>query len=240
MSLVSQKIAQDFSHAAQHYDAFAGLQRAVVDELLLWVPQNARILDAGAGTGYAMQPGWLALDIAQGMCRQVPGSLCADMQALPIQDGAFDGVLSSLAMQWLEDPSLFLREAHRVTREDGTLVLGTLGQGTLQELRQSFTQAGMFVPLLPFQSTDHLAQQLEQSGWRVEEIMIETKSTSHRNLRDLLHHLKGLGARYKSNAPQKGLRGKSWLQQLAQHYPHEADGSVRASWEIVKVRAVKG
>jgi SAM-dependent methyltransferase len=46
-----------------------------------------------------------------------------DAQALPFKDGSFDVVLLFEAIYYLEQPEVFLAEAHRVLRSDGTVLI---------------------------------------------------------------------------------------------------------------------
>jgi SAM-dependent methyltransferase len=50
--------------------------------------------------------------------------ICADLnQILPIQDGVADTVISVSVMEHLREPETFLREAHRILKPSGTIVL---------------------------------------------------------------------------------------------------------------------
>lgn len=51
--------------------------------------------------------------------------LCADAQALPFATASFDLVLAFEAIYYLNRPERFLREANRLLRRDGTLLIGT-------------------------------------------------------------------------------------------------------------------
>lgn len=237
----SQRVGKDFSQAAEAYDEFATLQREVIDELLLWVPADSSVLDAGAGTGYALKEQWVALDLAEGMCQTITGqsAICADMQRLPVNDAVFDGVFSSLAMQWIEKPEAFLAEAYRCTKPTGWLAIATLGEGTLQELRMAFEKAGLAAPVLAFQSLPEIERQLVAAGWKIAQQERGMKQTAHPNVRELLHHLKGLGARYKMPATS-AVKGKGWLQALEDNYPASLETEhIQISWEVIKIKAEK-
>ncbi len=52
----------------------------------------------------------------------------ADMQSLPFEDASFDQLLCSNALTYAEKPELVIREAARVLRPGGTMVLITLDQ----------------------------------------------------------------------------------------------------------------
>ena len=49
----------------------------------------------------------------------------ADAQALPFGDGAFAAVVCQFGLMFMPDPSLALREMHRVLVRGGTLLLNT-------------------------------------------------------------------------------------------------------------------
>ena len=104
-----------------------------------------RVLDIACGTGVvtrlaAEQAGAdgavAGLDINPAMlavARSVPSSGAviewheANAEALPIADGSFDVVLSSLGLQFVPDKESALREMRRVLNPDGRLAIATVG-----------------------------------------------------------------------------------------------------------------
>jgi len=132
-----------------------------------------------------------------------------------------------------------LREAHRCTRDDGWLLLATLGPGTLTELRQSFTKAGFPVPIPGFHSINVLHHELSSTNWNIDSYEDRRMRLEHFSVSALLHHLKGLGARHKRPASSETLRGKTWLQQLEYHYPRDLNNNIISSWEVVIIKAKK-
>ena len=107
--------------------------------------QGERVLDIACGTGVvtrlaAERVGPNAtvagVDLNQGMlaiARSVTSSLAAidwheaNAESLPLADGSFDVVLSSLGLQFVADKSAALREMQRVLAPGGRLAIATVG-----------------------------------------------------------------------------------------------------------------
>jgi SAM-dependent methyltransferase len=114
---------------------------ALGEELLAWLPERPRVLDAGCGTGRDLA--WFeahgavasGVDVSAGMLRQartrVQGRLeRADLRALPFADASFDAVWCMAVLLHLpkaEAPHA-LGELHRVLRPGGLLAV-TLKRG---------------------------------------------------------------------------------------------------------------
>jgi ubiquinone/menaquinone biosynthesis C-methylase UbiE len=107
--------------------------------------QGDRVLDVACGTGVVTRltaervgpDGAVAgLDINPSMlavARSVPSSGAAiewheaSAESLPLGDGSFDVVLSSLGLQFVPDKASALREMQRVLAPDGRLAIATVG-----------------------------------------------------------------------------------------------------------------
>ena len=107
--------------------------------------QGERVLDVACGTGVVTRlaadrvgrDGAVAgLDINPAMlavARSLPTSGAAiewyegNAESLPLPDGSFDVVLSSLGMQFVPDKASALREMRRVLAPDGRLAVATVG-----------------------------------------------------------------------------------------------------------------
>lgn len=246
-----------FDRSAQHYDTYAAQQRDVLEKLVMralpYVAVDAYMLDGGCGTGYLQQHisttevPWriCGLDISYAMCqmaaRRTPAVLCADLQALPIQSSAFDGVLSSLALQWLKQPELAYSEAFRCLKPGGIMACSTYVRGTLSELHRALMVHDQ--PVWPFAEEGLQSTLAKQAGFEVCEMELEEQILSYESLHALLKQLKHIGAnRY---YPQRQeVMSAAVLRELEQYYNAQFrnDDGVIASWRIqyVIVRKPEG
>ena len=89
------------------------------------LPRGARILDMGAGAGETLRLlrtlGFDAVGID--LSPHVPEVLCADFLHAPFPDGSFDAVLSQCAFFVSGDVPGALREANRLLKRGGKLLL---------------------------------------------------------------------------------------------------------------------
>src|SRR5579884_2518619 len=126
---MANPVQEAFSKAAAGYEQHAELQRVVRQECLNTLsgllPDRARVLDIGCGTGALFTESreaglhWqiTGLDLAFGMCAEAARAgtvVNAEAQALPFADGCFDGLFSSLMLQWADQPLQAFREMMRV------------------------------------------------------------------------------------------------------------------------------
>ena len=133
--------ARTYDEVAPHYDAavrpldrwfLARLRSATLSS----VPDDARILEIGAGTGLnfvyypdnalgvATEPSREMLKLAAGKPRPAGVKLlqsCAE--ALPFRDGSFDAAFASLVFCSVKAPGEVFQELRRVVRPGGTVLL---------------------------------------------------------------------------------------------------------------------
>ena len=110
---------------------------------LRWISrsQRLRILDAGCGTGLFSAPlvrrhDVYGVDFSEDSLRFASQrgirTSCADLKALPFEDGAFDATLCINTLQHFQEPRPVLNELARVTRPGGWLIVATINRASLQ------------------------------------------------------------------------------------------------------------
>lgn len=138
-----------FSEVAHRYDDFfrtpiGAFVESVEREALftcLRAKPGERWLDLGCGTGrLALSLSQLGavvvgVDASEAMLaearakQEVAGAITwlrAELEALPLPTGAFDGALLNLVLEFVDEPERVLAEAGRVVRPGGRIVVGIL------------------------------------------------------------------------------------------------------------------
>lgn len=152
----SERIGAGFDQGAAAYDETMAHNRMGAERLVASLPEGdyARVLDVGCGTGFAslacvsrlgtrevvgVDVGEEMLALYETALGAVPGVRVrthrADVLAMPVPEGAFDAVVSSMAFHWFTDKPAALRAMAAALRPGGILGLLASGRGTDIELR---------------------------------------------------------------------------------------------------------
>jgi SAM-dependent methyltransferase len=110
------------------------------------------VVDAGCGNGPYLAElrrrrhtgPVLGLDLSAGMAREAAAhatTAVADIQALPLADGAADVALAMHMLYHVPDVDRALRELRRIVRPGGTVVVATNGPGHTAEVKALFAEA---------------------------------------------------------------------------------------------------
>ena len=206
----TSQIRHAFDAHAHHYDEYAGLQHEVSYECLEIIKEewhkNAHILDLGAGTAMfaqnvkEQQLPWqvTGADLALGMCRvAAQGGVTmvnAEAEYLPFADGVFDGVFSSLMMQWVNYPQRVFREMVRVCKPGSRSIVSTFTYGTLDELKTSFEALDKRPHVNQFGPPNYFSALAAHAGFQVVGLEENIYSEYYPDLLTLLRCLKAIGA----------------------------------------------
>ncbi len=233
-------IKQGFSSAAQGYDEHAKLQaevRAKALELAAdYFPSGATIIDIGCGTGTANNWEFVGLDISYGMCKVAksknPLVINADAALLPLKNKSFDGIFSSLFLQWAQEPEIIIKEILRVLKPGGTAVITTFVHGTLSELEEAFKAVDSAPHISNFSDTKQLMLKIAHIGGMVLKFEEEVYTEYHDTVKGLMLSIKNIGASNKLTGRRKGLMTARQLAKVAQAYKTE-NGKYPASWKVL-------
>lgn len=231
MNLIDKnRLARNFSRAAEGYDIHARLQydigQALIDMFPQRLPEGTRILDIGMGTG------WLdlriaekypdseitGLDIAPKMvetairrAREAGAAnmtfLEADMDNLGFPEGSFDFLISNLALQWSNDTRAALKSWYKTASSGAWFYCSTIGDGTMREWRESWDKASGQLNLPSdwsgpvFLSINEFINALTVSGFKIDDYKVVEKINSYPDPIEALHSFHQIGA---GNAIESG------------------------------------
>ncbi|WP_341582396.1 malonyl-ACP O-methyltransferase BioC [Marinobacter metalliresistant] len=245
-------IARGFGNARSTYESASRLQRFMGNTMLQKlltrnaVAADSGALDLGCGTGWftrklaAMeQVGAVAgVDLSQGMVQEAreKGSqdvdwIIADAEHLPLQDASCDLIFSNLMIQWCEDPRAVFRECRRILRPGGRLMVSSLLDGTLKELKHAWRAADPeheHVNRFETETALRAKVNAELPQATIETRTIRLPYTSPMMLAGELRHL---GAGFRGAERRKAVTAPGRMRDMCRQYSKEPDGTVMASYE---------
>ncbi|MBL0318667.1 MAG: methyltransferase domain-containing protein [Alphaproteobacteria bacterium] len=243
-----QRVQHDFSAAAQHYDHVALLQRQVAKSLAHQAvaasrelhQKNPVWLDMGCGTGFVEQAlhdlrfdtELLSFDLSLPMCNVHGKAINADMEYVPVGNGKCNGVLSSMAIQWVPQPLKVWNEMARVLEPGGFCLIAVPAENTLHELVKTYQACGLQQPVYDF-SLPYLGE--VNALFKEVEIRHEIIKWHYPDVMALLRSIKQVGARHKAQA-QTLTRGqfKALETYYRQHFAD--DKGIIATWDICFIK----
>jgi malonyl-CoA O-methyltransferase len=248
--MLKDRIAQQFSRAASAYDKVADVQYDIAQETLKLVNQPAkRMLDIGCGTGRISQQllGYsehvLGVDLSSGMIQfaeaTYPSSrlswLNADVESMPLDSNAFDGVFSSMALQWCKPLDKALKEIYRVLKPQSEAIISLMCDGSFIELDAAWKALDRSKHTNDFLTHQVITNSAKDAGFDV----VERKqhfTTYHSTILQLLNSIKAIGANTlttKQGIENKPL-SKASLVQLEEAYRecYEVNGKLLLTYQV--------
>ena len=128
------------------------------------------------------------------------GDLVADEEALPFREGSLDLVVSTLALQFVNDVPGALIQIRRALKSDGLFLAALLGGDTLTELRQSFAEAeaeiegGVSPRVAPFADVREMGALLQRAGFALPVTDVERLTVRYSTPLILMGELRRMGA----------------------------------------------
>jgi len=169
-------------------------------------------------------------------------SVVADEEALPFAEGAFDLVVSALALQFVNDLPGVLVQIRRALKPDGLFLAALLGGATLTELRQSFAAAeseiegGVSPRVAPFADLRDLGALMQRAGFALPVADADRLTVRYDSAFALMRDLRRMGATNALVDRRRAPLRRATLMRMAEIYAErfaDADGRARATFEIV-------
>ena len=217
-------IVSNFSKAAKSYLPNAQIQKSSAIEICKLVENyylgNELILDLGSGPGTLQHCTskqnyhTLAYDLSLEMlkvanCRY---KINGDANALPFLDNSFPIVISNLMLQWPDNKQVVLAEAYRVLKPGGTLIITTLIEPSLFELKNSWGMVDSDQHTLKFLAYSEYISLVKNLGLKMKEIKKWNETFYFEDLLSIFNHFKTTGTNL--NKTRIGLGGRQKLEQL--------------------------
>lgn len=238
---------------AEHDFLFREVAERLVDRLDDVRRAFPLALDLGAGDGalgraLAGRKGietLAALELAPGLAqRNDSGALLAtgDEESLPFADGAFDLIVSNLALHWVNDLPGALIQARRALKPDGFFCAAMLGGETLNELRLALYDAeaeicgGVSPRVSPFAEIRDAGGLLQRAGFALPVADREILTVTYGDVFALMRDLRGCGAANAATARRRVPAPRSLFFAAAQRYAErwaEPDGRIPATFEVI-------
>lgn len=233
-----------FGRHAATYDASASVQAWLAEWLADWVepvwPQEAAVLEVGAGTGLftrrLVEHGQvIALDrceemVARGRLR-VPEARWRVGDALDLAPDSWDRICSSAMLQWMGDAGRGLRSLRDALRPGGRMLHALFVSPTLPELGRLAPE----VNPLTWRSSEAWLEAASEAGLRVMRWELRRVESKHPDARTFLRGLHDTGVT--SEVPRLG---PGRLRAVLRRYDdlHRAEGGgVRATWTALRFEA---
>ena len=248
-------IKRRFTKSLSTYHQKAMVQRRIAKRLgemaLDYLPVKMdKVLEIGYGTGFLTEEILTRFDVKHlhlnDLVEHIPVNL---KQLLAKKDDAtsvefligdaekmvfpceMDGIMSSSTVQWLEDKSSFIRNAHATLKHGGMLIFNTFGPNNLAEVRE-LTGQGLHYP-----SVSEWKEWMEMYFTDVK-ITNETIVTTFDSPRDLLRHLRSTGVT--ATTPEFRWTKSTFMDFQEKYYERYLEkGKVSLTWDVIYVKGRK-
>lgn len=200
MNFDKNLIARNFSRGAKEYDEVAQVQRQVAQELvalaLPYLKKDSCILDLGSGTSFIARqiPHHditeidLSANMLQFWCDRPSNikAIQADFENLPFKKNNFDVIISSFALQWINDFEKNFSQFFALLKSKGIFIFSLPITGSLPEFAA--------LNINEFPSNKTLKNALQKAGFHEKLFMQKKMQQSFANSRDTIKFLKRIGA----------------------------------------------
>lgn len=174
--------ADEYADAFRSTEPEQPVELAMVKHFAELLRGQRRVLDAGCGAGRflpilaGLRCGVEGLDLSPGLIRNARAdhpsfaSHVGTLTDLPFASASFDGYFSWYSTIHSADPDLqdLLREAHRVLRPGGSILVAFQSGDGVEDLSESYRNRGYDLSLLRYlRSSERMAHELTTAGFAV-------------------------------------------------------------------------
>jgi malonyl-CoA O-methyltransferase len=196
------------------------------------------------------------LDLAYNMARCAsdrlgPAAMIVngDAEQLPFKKNAFDLVVSTSTLQWIEELDGFFRQCHRVLQPGGSLCIAFFAGRTMWELQECYSDAlrlrngdtfGYLDRLHRFKDVAAVQKALGRSDFGSVFFSSETEMDSYSDVYGLLRSVKRIGAGSTAQEARRGGLGwRSILNETSRLYSerYATDGMIPVTYEVLYIIA---
>ncbi len=172
--------------------------------------------------------------------------MVADFETLPFKDGAFDLVLSNLALHWTNDLPGALVQIRHVLRPDGLLLASLWGGETLWELRRALMEAeleeegGASPRVSPFADIRDLGALLQRAGFSLPVVDSDLIEATYPDPLALMRELRFMGESNAVIERRKGFARRAMVVRAMERYRNlfaRADGRIPATFQLITLTA---
>jgi NADH dehydrogenase [ubiquinone] 1 alpha subcomplex assembly factor 5 len=205
-----------------------GARRGELARALAERPGTIRVVEAEPAVGFPAQRHGLRV--------------MADPELLPVREGSFDLIASSLVLHWVADLPGALVQLRRALKADGLLLAAMLGGQTLVELRTALFEAelaeegGVSPRVSPAIELGDTAALLQRAGFALPVADSETITVSYSGMFALMRDLRGMGETNALAARRRGGMRRSTLARAAAIYTErfaDSEGRIPATFEVL-------
>ncbi len=170
-----------------------------------------------------------------------PLTIAADLEALPLREGALDLAVSALSLQFVNDLPGTLLQIRRALKPDGLFLAALVGGASLAELRDAFAAAeaeiegGMSPRVAPFVDVRELGGLLQRAGFALPVTDMDRVVVRYASPLALLQDLRRMGATNALVERRRTPLRRATLRRMMEIYGarySDTDGRVRATFEI--------